>query len=115
MPQFPFSTSIPAGSAGNNPLSGWQYEYLPWPAACALFTRSPVATQRLTIFSGSECIQEESPIQSGGTAGVTPSPLNTVPVTWRAPAGDRLKLNIRSTDAGAQTVDGLIIVKPLRR
>jgi hypothetical protein len=44
---------------------------------------------------------------------VTPSELNTPPVVWDAAMGDRLKLNVRSTDAGAQTVDAIIYAFPL--
>lgn len=112
MPQLTISQSVAAGAVANI-ITGWQYEYLPWPARIKLLMRAPVATLRSTVFSGSETIQEESPIQSGGTAGVTPSELNTSPVVWDAPAGDRLKVNVRSTDAGAQTVDAIIYAFPL--
>jgi hypothetical protein len=113
MPQLNISQSIAAGAVANI-ITGWQYEYLPWPARIKMLIRAPVATLKLTVFSGSETIMEESPIQSGGTAGVTPSELNTAPIVWDAPAGDRLKLNVRSTDAGAQTVDAIIYAYPLR-
>ena len=112
MPQLTISQSIAAGAVANI-LTGWQYEYLPWPARIKLLMRAPVATLRSTVFSGSETIQEESPVQSGGTAGTTPAELTTPPVVWDAPAGDRLKVNIRSTDAGAQTIDAIIYAYPL--
>jgi hypothetical protein len=112
MPQLQFSTTIAAGGTVNV-LTGWQYEYLPWPARLKLIMRAPVLTLRSTVFSGSETIQEESPVQAGGTAGVTPAELTTPPVVWDAPAGDRLKVNIRSTDAGAQVIDGIIYAYPL--
>ena len=112
MPQLTISQAIAAGAV-TNIISGWQYEYLPWPARIKRMVRAPVATLKLTVFSGSETIQEESPIQSGGTAGVTPAELNTAPIVWDAPAGDRLKLNVRSTDAGSQTVDAIIYAYPL--
>src|SRR5262249_45616605 len=63
---------------------------------------------RLTLFSGSETIQERSPIQGGGTAGVTPSELNTPAISFQAAAGDRLKLQIDEVLAGTPTVDGII-------
>lgn len=112
MPQLVGSTAIAVG-ATVNVLSGWQYEYLPWPARIKVLIRAPVTTLRLTVFSGSETIQEESPIQGGGTIGVTPSELNTPPIVWDAPGGDRLKLNVRSTDAASQTVDWIIYAYPL--
>ncbi len=113
MPQFTFSTLMTANQLGLNPLSGWQYEYLPWPAQVILLVRSTTTGNRITVFSGSETIQERTPVQGGGTIGVTPSELNTPAVSWQAAAGDRLKLVIDEVLAGTPTVDGVIIVNPL--
>lgn len=113
MPQFTFSQALTANQLGFNPLSGWQYEYLPWPAQVILLVRSTDAAERLTIYSGSETIQERSPVQSGGTAGVTPTEFTTPPVSFVAAAGDRLKFVIDNTGAGTPTVDGVIIANPL--
>lgn len=113
MPQISFSQSIAAG-ATYNPCSGWQYEFLPWPAKVDILLRSTVAANvKAAVYSGSECIMEECPVQGGGTAGTTPSSLNTPSVSFLAAAGDKLKINCRNTDAGAQTVDGIIYVHPL--
>lgn len=113
MPQFTFSTAMTANQLGLNPLAGWQYEYLPWPASIILLVRATDNNERLTIYSGSETIQERSPVQGGGTAGVTPTEFTTAPVSWLAGAGDRLKLVIDNTTAGTPTVDGVIIANPL--
>lgn len=113
MPQLPFSTSLAIGALGVNPLAGWQYEYLPWPANVILLIRGTAGGINMTVYSGSETIQERAPIQAGGVAGVTPSELNTTPVVWQAAAGDRLKLLLDNTSGAAQTADGLIIANPL--
>jgi len=102
-----------ANQLGLNPLSGWQYEYVPWPAQVALLLRSTTTGNRVTIYSGSETIQERTPVQGGGTAGVTPSELNTTPVVFFAAAGDRLKLVIDEVAAGTPTVDGVIKIDPV--
>src|SRR6516165_12510651 len=112
MPQFSFSTAMTANQLGFNPLAGWQYEYLPWPASIILLVRATDVNERMTVYSGSETIQERSPVQAGGTAGVTPSELNTPAVAFQAAAGDRLKLVIDNTTAGTPTVDGVIIANP---
>src|SRR5215813_11965694 len=101
-----------ANQLGLNPLSGWQYEYVPWPASVILLIRSTTTGNRLTIFTGSETIQERTPVQGGGTAGTTPSELNTTPVAWIAAAGDRLKLVIDEVGGLTPTVDGVIAVNP---
>lgn len=113
MPQFPFSQAMTANQLGFNPLSGWQYEYLPWPASALLLVRSTTTGNRMTIFSGSETIQERTPVQGGGTAGVTPTEFTTPPVSFMAAAGDRLKLVIDEVAGGTPTVDGVMIVNPL--
>ncbi len=101
MPQLPFSKALTANQLGFAPISGWQYEYLPWPAQVLLLVRATDANELMTVYSGSETIQERAPVQAGGTAGVTPSD-----------AGDRLKVVIDNTTAGTPTVDGLIIANP---
>lgn len=114
MPQLVFSQALTANQLGFNPISGWQYEYLPWPASVILLVRAsdnPSAT-RMTVYTGSETIQERSPIQGGGTAGTTPSELNTPAVSFMAAAGDRLKVVIDNTGAGTPQVDGVIIANP---
>ncbi len=113
MPQLNFSQALTANQLGFNPISGWQYEYLPWPAHVILLVRATDVNERMTVYSGSETIQERSPVQGGGTAGTTPSELNTPAVSWQAAAGDRLKVVIDNTTAGTPTVDGIIIINPL--
>lgn len=113
MPQLNFSQAMTANQLGFNPISGWQYEYLPWPARCLLLVRSTTAGNRVTVYSGSETIQERSPVQAGGTAGVTPSELNTPAISWLGAAGDRIKTVIDEVLGGTPTVDGIIIVNPL--
>lgn len=113
MPQFTWSTAMTANQLGLNPLSGWQYEFLPWPAEVILLMRATTTGVRNTIYSGSETIQERTPMQGGGTAGTTPSELNTAAIAFNAAAGDRLKLALDEVLAGTPTVDGVIIVNPL--
>ena len=112
MPQLVFSTAMTANQLGLNPLSGWQYEFLPWPAHVILLVRSTTTGNRMTVYSGSETIQERSPVQGGGTAGVTPSELNTPAISFIGAAGDRLKLAIDEVAGGTPTIDGVIIVNP---
>ena len=92
MPQLNFSQALTANQLGFNPIAGWQFEYLPWPAQVILLVRATDVNERMTVYSGSETIMERSNVQGGGTAGVTPSELNTPAVSWIAAAGDRLKV-----------------------
>jgi len=112
MPSFYFSQLMAANGTAT-PLDGWQYIYLPWPAEVKILMRSTLANVVQTVTSGSETIVEESPVQAGGTIGVTPSPLNTPVIGWFGAAGDLLKIRLRETAAGTPTVDGVIEVSPL--
>lgn len=119
MASLPFSVTLAANELGNNPLVGWQYERVPfmgpWAggAAVKLLTRGTDVNTRLTVYTGSQTVQERSPIQSGGTIGVTPSELNSTPITFMAAPGDRLKLAIDEVAGGTPSVDGIIIIEPL--
>ncbi|MEE8609060.1 MAG: hypothetical protein V3S55_15760 [Nitrospiraceae bacterium] len=112
MPSFPFSELMVANGT-IRPLEGWQYEYLPWPAEVQVLARSTLANVVGVYTSGSETIVEESPVQAGGTIGVTPSALNTPVQGWIGAAGDRLKLSFRETAGGTPTIDGIIEIQPL--
>jgi hypothetical protein len=122
MPQKTFS-SQGAAAAGQiaaggiyEPLTGWQYEFCPFAANIKVICAATPAdgSMLLTIFSGAETIQEESPVPGGLTAGVIPAELNYPPIVWQAPAGDRLKLRFRNTNAAAKDVAGVIYIYPLR-
>jgi len=113
MPQLPYSTTLAGNALGVNPISGWQYEYLPWPAHVILMQRAVVVGVNQTVYSGSETIQERSVVQAGGTAGTTPSELNTPATSWIAAAGDRLKVLLDNTTANPIVVDGIIIANPI--
>lgn len=112
MPNLAWSTAMTANQLGLNPLSGWQYEYLPFRAVVKLLVRSTTTGARMTIYSGAQTIQERSNIQAGGTAGVTPSDLNTPSVTFIGQPGDRLKLLIDEVAGGTPTIDGIIYAEP---
>lgn len=113
MPTFPFSSVMTANQLGLNPLAGWQYEYVPRPSKVSILVRSTTTGNRITVYSGSETIQERTPVQGGGTAGVAPAPLTTVPIQFFAGGGDRLKLSIDEVAGGTPTVDGLVQIDPI--
>jgi len=112
MPQFPYSQALTANQLGFDPLTSWQYRYMPWTGYVRLYVRATTTGVRLTVYSGSTTIQQRAPVQGGGTAGVTPSALNTEPIEWVASAGDLLLLQHDEVAGGTPTVDGLIKVDP---
>jgi len=105
-----------ANELGANPLLGWQYEFIPqaWVngAVVKILQRATTVNVRNTIYAGSQTMVERSPIQAGGTAGTTPSELNTAPDVFLAMPGDRLKLANDEVGGAVATVDGICIVEP---
>jgi len=112
MPTFRYTTVMTANGSAD-PLANWQYRYLPWPARVEHLNVSTDVNVVKTVTSGAETIVEESPVQAGGVAGVTPSPLNVSADSWNAAAGDLLKVGLRETAGGTPSVMGVIEVTPL--
>lgn len=113
MPSLIWSRALTANQLGDNPLTGWQYEYVPWNAFVRVLQRATTVNVRQTLFSGSQTIQQRSPVQAGGTAGTTPSPLNTPVIEFLAAAGDRLIIQNDEVGGAAATVDGIVTVDPV--
>lgn len=117
MPSFPVSQALTANQTGFNPLTGWQFEFIPmaWRrgALVRIFARATTVGVRLTVFSGSQTIQQRSPVQGGGTAGTTPTAFTTPPIEFRAMPGDRLILQADEVLAGTPTLDAIINVDPV--
>lgn len=116
MPDFPYSQALTANQLGFDPLTNWQFRQVPLQymngAAVAVLVRATTTGVRLTVYSGTTTIRQRSPVQGGGTAGVTPSPLNTTPLTFVANPGDFLMLIHDEVAAGTPTVDGLVMIEP---
>lgn len=110
MPRLTFSQALGAGGTADV-VSSWQYQYIPFGGIINVCVRSTVATDVMTLTSGSETLAERQPIPAGGTAGQTPTPFNSPVITERVAAGDRLKLFLQNTGL-ASTVDGFIDYQP---
>jgi hypothetical protein len=107
-----WSQSIAAG-ATFRPLDGWQYEYVPVGGSIRIIHRATAVGLRSTITSGSDTLQERSPVPAGGTAGVTPTEQTSPPMVDDVMGGDRLKVNYENPTGGAITVDGIIEFYPV--
>lgn len=91
------------------PLSGWQYEYVPFGGTIKINHDAAAVGVLVTITSGSDTLQESSPVPAGGTAGVIPSDLDTPPIIDEVAAGDRLKIAYRNPSGGTVAVQGQIV------
>lgn len=112
MPFLPFSQALTANGT-YEPLSGWQYEYIPWPAYIEIAFRASAASQAVaTVTSGSDTLAEEGPVTGGGTAGVLPD-LDKPFLEDVAAPGDRLKIRFRETAGATPTIDGWVRITRL--
>lgn len=96
-----------------NPLTDWQYETPDFDGMIEIFSRATAVGLLVTISSAGDTLQQESPVQAGGTAGTTPSRLNTEPVVGRASKFQKIRIGYRNPTGGTITVDGQIILTPL--
>lgn len=113
MPNFIWSQALTANQQGFDPLTTWQFRYAPYRCAVTVFVRATTTGVRLTGTSGSQTIKQRSPVQGGGTGGVTPTVFTTTPVQWIAEAGDLISLVHDEVLGGTPTVDGEIVIDPV--
>lgn len=109
--QFPFSQAMTANQLGLNPLTTWQNEQPERPSEITVLVRATTTGVRLTAYAGNRLLQERTPVQGGGTAGTTPSPLNTTPFTFLVDAYEKLKLSFDEVAGGTPTIDGLVLIE----
>jgi len=110
MPTLNFSQVLTANQLGYNPFANWQHQYTEGPAHVRFMVRGTGVSGRLTLYASSETIVERSPIQGGGTAGTTPSELNTAQTEYDVPGGVYLKAAIDEVSGLTPTIDGVIRV-----
>lgn len=115
MPVLQRVQALTANQRGYNPLSGWQYEYAPYPAVVRVGVNTTGASGSVqgTIFTGSMNILERSPISAGGTAGVMPSPFNLPYIEFTVSAGDRIQMQIDETAGATPTVNTWVAIDPV--
>jgi hypothetical protein len=115
MPSFNIHTQNLAANATADLLTGWQYEYLPWPAVVevGLIHDGAAGGVVATVTSGSDVLMQESPVNAGGTDGVFPTS-EQLDMADQAAAGDRLAIRLRET-GGVATTDIMtrIVITPL--
>lgn len=112
MPDLFFSQALTANQVGARPLATWRYRRVPYPAQVTVLLRATTVGTRVDLMAGTSEIVQRSPIQGGGTAGVTPSPLNTPVIQFFAQPGDEVDLALDEVAAGTPTVDGWVNIEP---
>jgi len=117
MPSLVWSDALAANQLGQNPIANWQFVRVPTAfgagAYVAVLQRATTINVRQTFFTGSQNIQQRSPVPAGGTAGLTPVLFNTPVIDWRSTPDDLLQILNDEVGGAVATVDGIITIEPL--
>lgn len=110
MPIIKKEISIAANATNDNIFSGSIYEFLPWNASINLGISGSATGLVATVNTGSDTVQEESPVNILTTMPKIPDDMDIQDV---AAAGERFVVKVRNTTAGALTVRALAQITPV--
>jgi len=117
MPSLVWSDALVANQLGQAPIAGWQFERVPSAfvngAYVAVLQRATTVDVRVSIFTGSQNIQQRSPVPGGGTTGITPVTFNTPMIDFQATPDDLLSILNDEVGGAVANVDGIITIEPL--
>jgi len=117
VPSLIWSDALTANQLDQAPIAGWQFERVPNAfvngAYVAVMQRATTVDVRVSIFTGSQNIQQRSPVPGGGTAGLTPVTFNTPMIDFQATPDDLLSILNDEVGGAVATVDGIITIEPL--
>lgn len=102
MPLYTFHEQNLAANSTFEPLTGWQYERLPFPALVEIAYIADATDIVVSVTSGSDTLAEEQPVSGGGTDGTLPD-FDKPMLEDIAAAGDKLKIRFRETGGVATT------------
>lgn len=112
MPDITFSQALTANQTAFRPLQNWRFRRLPYRSLVTILLRATGVSGRFSVLTGTTEVVQRSVIQAGGTAGVTPTPLNTPVMQFICDAGDELDLAIDEVAGATPTVDGWVNIEP---
>lgn len=110
MPVIRKEASLAANDTVENVFSGSIYEFLPWNASINLGITGSATGLVATVNTGSDTVQEESPVNILTTFPKIPDDMDIQDV---AAGGERLVVKIRNTTGGALTYRVLAQLTPI--
>ncbi len=110
MPIIKREIVLAANEVVDNIWSGSIYEFLPWNASINLGLTASATGLVATVNTGSDTVQEESPVNILTRFPVIPDDMDIQDV---AAAGERFVVKVRNTTAGALTLRGLAQLSPV--
>lgn len=111
MPLIQKSVSIAASSVNDNVITGSQYEYLPGNAFLEFGLIGSATGLVCDVYSGQDTLAEAMEPSTQNRIPVYPDDFNLSDV---ATAGERVKIRVRNTTAGALTIFVAVKITPIR-
>lgn len=113
MPTIKRTTALAIGAEAT-PLTGSQYEYLPWPALIeAAVLADPGGGVNADFFSGSDVVMQNSPLDEKPTTEPIIYP-DDYQIQDVAAGGERLGLTLREVGGAATNVRTVVRITRLR-
>ena len=94
------------------PLSGSQYEYLPFPCVVEIGIAADATGVLASVSSGTDILQEEGPV-AVKTINIQPVYPDDFNLSDQAAPGDRLSVKLRDTSGAARTVMCTVRLTPM--
>lgn len=117
MPSLIWSRALTANQLGDTPIAGWQFERVPGAfvsgAYVSILQRATTVDVVSSIFTGSQNIQQRSPVPAGGTTGTIPVTFNTPMIDFQATPDDLLSILNDEIGGNVANVDGIITIEPM--
>lgn len=114
MPVIQGSVSVAAAAVNDNILAQSQFEFLPYDAMVEFGLNGDAngADLRVDAYSGQDVLMENAPMSAQARIPVYPDDYQLTDV---AAAGERLKVRVRNTNAGAaRSIFFAVRITPLR-
>lgn len=110
MPIIRRETSIAANSTVDNIVAGSIYEFMPFNSALAIGNNAAATGLVVTVNTGSDTLQEESPAFVSTSFPVIPDDMDLTDISA---AGERLVIKARNTTGGAVILRTLVQISPV--
>ncbi len=109
MPTIKVNNSVPANGTLDNVLAGNQYEFLPYTARLDFGVVAAAIGVVMDVYSGSDTLIEAGSVSSANRSPVFPDDFDLSDV---AMGGERIKVRLRNTTAGAIIVNTTVRITP---
>ena len=110
MPLIQQSVSIPASSVNDNVIQGSQFEFLPYNASLRFALNGSATGLVADIYSGQDVLAEQMAVNTLNRVPINPDDFLLSDVAGQ---GERIKIRVRNTTAGALTLFHALMIDPI--